>query len=191
MRSIITNIAIFQGIPFEEPCKLFIYRPRNQKVSFFELGFDVRRLRQVYQNHTVPIFQHGSAIYATCQISDYLDTESGIGILTNYEEVDMKELYVHSNTDRDILRHLSGELIATHLRNLPMELWKVAEITQMVYQAQKSEYVKGFGMIDVYPGFRYSPLIFENGKAGVIIDPRFRFFSNKTLRDYIPSKLDY
>ncbi|MHA1347212.1 MAG: hypothetical protein ACTSYH_15100 [Candidatus Heimdallarchaeaceae archaeon] len=166
-----TNIMLFEGTPFREPIKLFHYNI-GYNYDFFELGELVKLCRD--KNRNSIIFQYGKRIYSSLKLK----------IPLQYKEVLSfpEQAIIHldkTENSQDKLRFLLGEIIATFLRN---QNWRADLRPGLVYQVEKLVASKEFRPLSIWDGFKYSPLIFDDGKAGLIIDPSYKIYWEETLR---------
>jgi len=171
---ILTNIMLFDGKPFQNPIKLYYYRIKEE-IVFEEIGNLIKNCR-VENKHSI-LFQYGRGIYSTIKLKipvnykEYIESNEQTTIHLN-----------HTEDAQDKLRYLLGETIATFLRNQKGQKWRADLKTGLVYQVIQLTASKEFEPLSIWYGFRYSPLVFDNGRVGLIIDPSYKMFWKKTLR---------
>jgi hypothetical protein len=183
--TLLSNILQFKGKSFENPVTAFRYTPKEE-MNWYTVGWYLRSLRKIYENRLVAIIQDGTSLYSTRVLLD-----GGLGLLESFNEKETKTLSIANESDRSILTKLLGESVAVTLRNQARDTWRIEEVTRAVYEVSNVDALDGFGEIAVFKGFRYQPLILGNGKAGLVIDPKFKFHSTKTFRQYNITDLPY
>ncbi len=175
MNTIIPNILEFEGNPFINALDIVEYNDEKGKLDYHDLGKTLRLLRKT--NRNIPIIQFENTLLATRTLKD--DSE---GSLAKFEKK-FRSVKIEDFKGKDIIRRLIGELIAVQLRNSKDYLWKVEERRNNVFEASDSTKIQRFGDIEIYPGFTFSPIVLPNGKAGVILDLKHKFYSIQNLRD--------
>ncbi|MHA1414892.1 MAG: hypothetical protein ACTSRR_01385 [Candidatus Heimdallarchaeaceae archaeon] len=181
MNHIVTNILEFEGEPFSQPLKIVKYYDKKDTLNYYEIGRALRNLRNC--NRFTPIIQFEKSLITIEELKD--DTEN---MLINFEK--STDTVQSSNfKDRDIIRRLIGETIAVQLRNSKDYLWKVEEKYNNIFEVSDTSKIQKFGEIEIYPGFTYSSIVLPNGKAGIILDLKHKFYSVQNLRERLISGL--
>ena len=103
---------------------------------------------------------------------------------THFDDHDIELISASSEENLEIISRILGEAIAVNLRHDANKLWKIEEIHNSIFEVSSPENLKGFGEIDVFPGFQYSPIVLENGDAGIIVDLKYKFHSSNSLRHF-------
>ena len=179
MKQILINIVPFKDQPFKNPITLLEYSAKEE-FNWNEIGWIIRQIRRVIRDSDHLVFQLGRKMFSTRRLSENKNLDR---FSNKFEPPEEKLISCKDDEGLEILRRLIGESISHQLRNQARNAYKVVERPNAVYFASDPIEVDGFGEIDVYRGFIFVPLITKEGSAGVMIDPRNRYHTKRTLRE--------
>ncbi|MHA1878645.1 MAG: hypothetical protein ACTSUC_19550 [Promethearchaeota archaeon] len=183
------NIIPFEGKPFSKEITVWQYFT-SDKFNWADIGWKIRIMRQLLRTREdkIIIFQEGNIITANTNL--FL-VEEIKHLLKNFiEYTEIRNLNVKSTKDLATLQRLLGEAFSDKLRKNKRNAYKVVERSNAVYYATPSIKIADFHEIEIWPGFQYTPLIQNDGAAGMIIDPRSQYHTKQTLRDIYDSNFD-
>ena len=161
-----SNILIYNEDFLSQRIALLKYQ-LSEELNFQEIGDLVKESRVI--NKRTPIFQFGKNLYSSFEIKIPSKFEKSI--------VQINDVIINLETEiesKEILRHLIGEIIATQLRNHESKKWRADLGYGLVYHVTNLIASTEFEPLHLWYGFRYSPIIFDDGKVGIIVDPRFK-----------------
>lgn len=180
----ISNILKYKGKPLADPVTLHTYELDTEN-DWAEFQRRLKKLRGVRTNRRTPIVQEHRTL-----ITPRLLDDDEHGSLKGFKLPVTITAHVDNEHERQLLRRVVGESIATRLRNYPKTFWLVEEVGNAVFDVSDPVKVTGFGELEVFQGFRYAPLVLKDGQVGVIVDPKHKFRSRKTLRGLYDEGVD-
>lgn len=185
------NVFKYEGKPFANPITLVVYRPKQEipEKKLYLHGIAVRRIQEKSGDNGVA-FQYGQAIYCSSRMLSNMPNVLHIADTSSNQSFDWYrvENYVASaqdKTGREVLRRLVSKSISNQQikRNWFVEQYKLAYHWSYEYSAPFSS----GGLFEVYPGFIFRPSVYPDGTCSVLVDPKFKFVTKETLREYIES----
>jgi len=186
MRKTMINIIPFNGNPFSKPIFIWKYT-MNDHFNWSEIGKVAREIRKSTKGNEVLIFQNGRSLFCNKDLGKFERLKDVyVNKINSTEKV---KLNVKNDSDRELIRRLLGEAFAYKLRNLQQRhAYKVTERT--FFYESLTPYRTSFDEIEVWYGFIYVPIIRDDGFAGIIIDPKGKYHTKKTLREIIDLERD-
>ena len=174
-----TNIILFSEKPLESNIQVYSYEV-SKECSYYDIGDIILETRPFHKN--VIIFQYGLLILSSKSLK--FPRKHQKDIIT--EKIITLSLNVPEDLEK--LQYLLGEAIASFLRIQDNDKWRANRGKGLVYYAQKLLGSQEFQPLSVWEGFKYTPIVFKDGRAGIIIDPRFKIYHRKNLRDLSPKE---
>ncbi len=174
---IITNILKFENKPLKNKITIFEYKQKT-KLDFRRLGDILLNLKKVPNNRKKVIIQFNDIIISTEKLEDNFEKD----LERKLQPPESRLISVTNKKEIDIIKRIIGDAIAVNLHH-SNKLWKIQETYNSIFEVSSPEIIDGFGKINVFPGFQYSPIILENGEVGVMVDLKYKFHSSESLRD--------
>lgn len=168
--------------------KIFELNSENNEIIQENIRKIVSNLQD--KNRQTIIFQHQYAISSNKdirkQIQEEIDNLDGKPLL-DFSVKEVKISLENSKKDDDIKNlflHYIGVLISHTLKNRNEKILVYEEYgNRNIFRVTLSSRHKKFGIISVFKGFRYKPILYENSCA-VIVNHRCKYFTEDTLRTY-------
>jgi hypothetical protein len=185
------NLFKYDGKPFTNAITLAVYRPKQEipEKKLYLHGVAARRIQEKSGADGIA-FQHGASIYCSSRmLSNMPDVVHVTDTISNQNFAWFRDAnYVASAQDangREVLRRLVSKAISNQQikRNWFVEQYKLAYHWSFQYSAPFSS----GGLFEVYPGFIFRPYIYPDGSCAVLVDPKFKFVTKETLRDFVES----
>lgn len=190
--SLYINLFEYENRPFAEGLRAYIYSPTRKLTGRDDemlLGAASRSLEgQIGKNSVVA--QYKDNIYCVpfdpAVLPKEIPAESKMGALTWALSPDHKRLAPTDEEDREVIRRLVAKAIAKKQIERGWFVQPFGFAYHWSFNLSKQLYTE---RMDVYPGFVFRPHVYEDGSSAIMVDPRFKFVSKKTLRDVIDELL--
>jgi hypothetical protein len=190
--SLYINLFEYENRPFAEGLRAYVYSPIRKLTGRDDetlLGAASRNLEgQIGKNSVV--VQYEDDIYCVpfdpAVLPKEILAESRMEALTWTLSPDHRRLAPADENDREIIRRLAAKAIAKKQIERGWFVQPFGFAYHWSFNLSKQLYTE---RMDVYPGFVFRPYVYEDGSSAIMVDPRFKFVSKKTLRDVIDDLL--
>ncbi len=186
------NMFEYKGTPFADGLQAFVYAPDEEKDNgkIKSLIGNVSSHLDVRVGNNSAVAQFGNNLYCVPFNPALLPKEIPVktkGVSFSWKIAsDRKRLVPTDDNAREVIRRLVASAITKKQIQNGWFVEKYGFAYHWSFNLSKELHTES---MDVYPGFVFRPYIYENGSCAIMIDPKFKFVSKRSLRDVIEDLL--